>query len=217
MVTTGRVPICAALVDARRSDESLFNAGAHDDLVAMIIGVSVGFDTGVVCGVEPQGTAAPVSYPMVIVRAPRLKSPVAGGCERLIEDFDTRVGGEGAAPCSRRVGILQVSALTVCVRGHDRERVAIRLAVRNALGVGLNPKKDGGRLAVLPRSSQGPLVVVRRIAVNGLESPSRMSNTMCARARQHRERCKEHEGAMQERERPWTLRLPASRGKGSDP
>jgi len=43
-----------------------------------------------------------------------------------------------------------------------------------------------------------------------------MSDTMCARARQHREQCKEHEGAMQEGERPWTQRLPA-RGEGSDP
>ena len=59
--------------------------------------------------------------------------------------------------------------------------------------------------------------LVRRIAVNGLESPSRVSNTMCARARQHRERCKEDEGAMQEGEHPWTHRLSASRGKGSDP
>ena len=58
--------------------------------------------------------------------------------------------------------------------------------------------------------------IVRRMAVKGLESSSRMSITMCARARQHRERCKEHEGAMQERERPWTHRLPA-RGEGSDP
>ena len=58
--------------------------------------------------------------------------------------------------------------------------------------------------------------IVRRIAVKGLESPSRVSSTMCARARQHRERCKEHEGAMQERERPRTHRLPA-RGEGSDP
>ena len=58
--------------------------------------------------------------------------------------------------------------------------------------------------------------IVLRMAVKGLESPSRMSCTMCARARQHRERCKEHEGGMQEREGPWTHKLPA-RGKGSEP
>ena len=66
------------------------------------------------------------------------------------------------------------------------------------------------------RSEVPLVVVVRRVAVKGLESPTRVSNTMCARARQHRERCKEHEGGMQEREGPWTHKLPA-RGKGSDP
>ena len=53
MIRGYAVPVCAALVDAPRSGESLFHASAHDDLVAMIIGVSVGFDTGVAGGVEP--------------------------------------------------------------------------------------------------------------------------------------------------------------------
>jgi hypothetical protein len=39
--------------------------------------------------------------------------------------------------------------------------------------------------------------------------PSRPPNVGGARARQHCERCEEHEGAMQEGERPWTHRLPA--------
>jgi hypothetical protein len=39
--------------------------------------------------------------------------------------------------------------------------------------------------------------------------PSRPPNVGGPRARQHCERCKEHEGAMQEGERPWTHRLPA--------
>ncbi len=157
-------------------------------------------------GVAPRGASRKsISYvidaELVAAGAPPRRDHVVVGRHN-----GTRASNE-KPPISRRPGCDRKVACVKCIaRGREL-----------AIGGGARRRSELEGDAPVPGDGCTSCGTLRqRIAGRGTmligiraPGPSRPPNVGGARARQHCERCKEHEGAMQEGERPWTQRLPA--------